>query len=296
MISKIYYGGDFMNKIRVLIVDDSPFSQKIIENALVNSKYEVCGFAGTGSEGIEKYRTCIPDLVTMDLTLPDMDGLTCCREILIVNPHAKIIVVSAMKDEALVNSGTAIGIRRFLQKPVKADKLIATLDRVWNEEKQAEDQQEQLLKYFINSLEKNLSEMMEISCQTTVLTSTGVKFISHGLAIIIGITGTRQGRIVLDISSEIADIFTKKMLGASLVSEEDTLNCLSEFANIVAGHSVSDINDLYKGNQFEIRITPPSVFIGQSLGIINPKMSSSTVRAETEIGQIYMNVGFVGGE
>lgn len=285
-----------MNKIRVLVVDDSPFSQKMIENALANSNYEICGFAGTGSEGIEKYRTYIPDLVTMDLTLPDMDGLTCCREILIVNPHAKIIVVSAMKDEALVNSGTAIGVTRFLQKPVKADKLIAMLGRVWNEEKQAEDQQEQLLKYFIKSFEKNLAEMVEVSSEITVLHSTGVKFICHGLAIIIGITGTRQGRMVLDISSDVADIFTKRILGAVSVSEEDTLNCLAEFANIVAGHSVSEVNNLCKGNQFEIRITPPSFFIGQSLSIINPKMASSTVKAETEIGQIYMNVGFVGGE
>ncbi|WP_378951723.1 response regulator [Pelosinus sp. sgz500959] len=293
---KIYYGGDFMDKIRVLVVDDSPFSQKIIENALANSNYEICGFAGTGSEGIEKYRTCNPDLVTMDLTLPDMDGLVCSREILIFDPHAKIVVVSAMKDEVIVNSGTAIGIRGFLQKPIKADQLITKLDTVWNEEKQEEDQQTKLLKPFIKSFEKNLAEMVGISSEISILHSTGLKFVCHGLAIIIGITGTRQGRMVLDVSGESAEIFAKKILGSSSVSEDDTLNSIAEFANIVAGHSVSQINNSFKGSQFEIRITPPSVFIGQSLGIINPKMASSTVKAQTEIGEIYMNVGFVGGE
>lgn len=285
-----------MDKIQVLVVDDSPFSQKMIENALANSTYEVCGFAGTGNEGIEKYRTLRPDLVTMDLTLPDMDGLICSREILIVNPHAKIVVVSAMKDEAIINSGTAIGIRGFVQKPIKKDKLTKALDHVWNEEKQAEDQQEQLLEYFIKAFEKNLIEMVGIRSEMTVSHSTGVKFICHGLAIIIGITGTRQGRMVLDISTEIAETFATKILGTTSASEEDILNSIAEFANIVAGHSVSQVNNFFKGNQFELRITPPSVFIGESLGIINPKMASSTVKAQTEIGPIYMNVGFVGGE
>lgn len=285
-----------MDKIQVLVVDDSPFSQKIIEKTLANSNYEICGFAGTGNEGIEKYRTLRPDIVTMDLTLPDMDGLICSREILIVNPHAKIVVVSAMKDEAIINSGTAIGIRGFVQKPVKADKMLKALHHVWNEEKQAEDQQEQFLEYFIKSLERNLLEMVGASSATTISHSTGVKFVCHGLAIIIGITGTRQGRVVLDISSEMADTFARKLLGTSTISEEDVLHSIAEFANIVAGHSVSEINNLLKGNQFEIRITPPSVFIGESLGIINPKMASSTVKAQTEIGIMYMNVGFVGGE
>lgn len=285
-----------MDKIRVLVVDDSPFSQKMIDKVLLNSNYEVCGFAGTGSEGIEKYRTCSPDIVTMDLTLPDMDGLTCCREILVVDPHAKIVVLSAMKDEVLINSGTAIGIRGFLQKPIKSDKLITALNTVMHEDKQAEDYQQELLQYFITAFQNNLVEMVGLTSKATVTPNTGMKFICHGLAIIIGITGTRQGRMILDLSSNVAATVCEKILEVTNASEEDILNSIAEFANIVAGHSVSEVNNMFKGTEFELRITPPSVFIGKSLVIINPKMASSTVVAQTEIGELYMNVGFVGGE
>lgn len=285
-----------MDKVRVLVVDDSPFSQKMIEKALRNSNYEVCDFAGTGNEGIEKYRTCSPDIVTMDLTLPDMDGLTCCREILVVDPHAKIVVLSAMKDDAIINSGTAIGIRGFLQKPIKSDKLVATLNSVAHEDKQAEDYQQELLQYFINAFQTNLIEMVGLKSEATVTANTGLKFVCHGLAIIIGITGTRQGRMILDLSSSVAAAVSEKILEVSNASEEDILNSIAEFANIIAGNSVSEVNDIFKGTEFELRITPPSVFIGKSLVIINPKMASSTVKAQTEIGELYMNVGFVGGE
>lgn len=285
-----------MDKIRVLVVDDSPFSQKMIEKALLNSNYEVCGFAGTGSEGIEKYRTCSPDIVTMDLTLPDMDGLACCREILIVDPQAKIVVLSAMKDEVIINSGTAIGVRGFLQKPIKSDKLVGALNAVMHEDKQAEDYQQELLQYFITAFKNNLVDMVELESETSVTPNTGMKFICHGLAIIIGITGTRQGRMILDLSSNMAAEVSAKILDVPTASEEDILNSIAEFANIIAGNSVSEINNRFKGTDFEIRITPPSVFIGKSLVIINPKMASSTVKAQTEIGELYMNVGFVGGE
>lgn len=280
----------------MLVVDDSPFSQKMIANALANSEYEVCGFAGTGGEGIEKYRACRPDIVTMDLTLPDMDGLACCREILIFNPKAKIVVLSAMKDEAIINNGTAIGVRGFVQKPVKSDKLKAALHTVLHEDEQAENYQEQLLQYFIKAFEENLVDMVGVESKTTVTHTTGDKLMCHGLAIIIGITGTRQGRIILDLSSDTARQFAAKVLDTDNVSEDDILNSIAEFANIIAGHSVSQINNIFKGNEFEIRITPPSVFIGTSLVIVNPKLASSTVKADTEIGELYMNVGFIGRE
>ena len=285
-----------MKKIRVLVVDDSPFSQKIIENALKNSEYEVCGMADTGSEGIEKYRTCQPDIVAMDLTLPDINGLECCREILIFDPQAKIVIVSAMKDEGIINGGSSIGVRGFLQKPVRRDKLLAALHSALHNEQQSTDYQEQFVEYFRDAFEKNIIDMTGLNSEITIVNTSGVKFNGHGLSIIIGITGTKQGRMILDVSSDIAEQVTKKILGIMTVTEEDVLNSIAEFANIIAGHGVSQINTICKGNDFELRVTPPSSFIGTSVVIINPKMDSNTVTAQTEIGPIYMNVGFVGGK
>lgn len=285
-----------MEKLRVLIVDDSPFSQRMIKDALVNSRYEVCATAGTGSEGIEQYRTCHPDVVTMDLTLPDMDGLECCREILTINPHAQIVILSAMKDEAIINRGTAIGVRVFLQKPVKAQELVGALTRVVSEKEEAAEFTHQLTEFFSGAFEQNLLDMAGLKSTIDVQEDDGTKFVSHGLAIIIGLTGTRQGRLVVDLSTDVAVRFARKIMGSVSVSDEDLLNSIAEFANIVAGHGVSQINNVFKDKDIEVRLTPPSILLGESLSIINPKMVSSTFTAATEIGLVYMNVGFVGGK
>jgi DNA-binding NarL/FixJ family response regulator len=288
-------GGETMDKIRVLIVDDSPFSQKLIKDALADSKYEVCGCAGTGGDGISQYRDLRPELVTMDLTLPDMDGLDCCREILTIDPATKIVVVSAMKDEAIITRGTAIGVKAFFQKPVNSKELLAGLHRIIDIQQEEEADKKYFLEYFIAALKKNIVEMTGMGIPV-VNHSSGHKLISHGLAVIIGITGSQQGRIMLDVSMSIAREFAKKLLGTESVSDEDVFNSIAEFANIIAGHGVSQINNLLRDQEFEIRLTPPSVLIGETIAIINPKMASNTITAQMDIGPLYMNVGFVGGK
>jgi len=288
-------GDEIMNKIRVLIVDDSPFSQRLIKDALANSKYEVCGCAGTGGDGINQYRTLRPDVVTMDLTLPDMDGLECCREILTINPAIKIVVVSAMKDEAIITRGTAIGVKAFFQKPVKSEDLLSGLHNIIDAQQEGAADKEHFLEYFIAALKKNIVDMtgMDIIAMNH---SAGPKSISHGLAVIIGITGSKQGRIMLDVSMSVAKEFANKLLGTDSVSDEDVINSIAEFANIIAGHSISQINNLLRDQEFEIRLTPPSILIGESVAVINPKMASNTITAQMDIGSLYMNVGFVGGK
>ena len=109
-----------MGKLRVLVVDDSPFSQMVVKQALPADIFEICGVAETGREGVAMYRTLQPDAVTMDVNMPDMDGLTCSRKILDFDPEARILLLSSMRDEALVAQGKMIGISIFLQKPVNA--------------------------------------------------------------------------------------------------------------------------------------------------------------------------------
>ncbi|AJQ25391.1 response regulator [Pelosinus fermentans] len=283
-----------MIKIRVLIVDDSPFSQRLIKDALKESKYEVCGCAGTGSDGIRQYRELQPDLVTMDLTLPDMDGLECCRELLTIDPAGKIVVVSAMKDEAIINRGTAIGVKAFFQKPVKSEALLLGFEQIISQQGNEAGQQH-FLEYFIAAFTKNIKDMTGMDV-LSVDHSKIQTVVSHGLGVIIGITGSQQGRIMLDVSMDVAQEFTKKLLGTDVVADEDIFNSISEFTNIIAGHSISEINNVLKAKEFEIRLTPPSIIIGESIAIINPKMTSNTVTAKTAIGPLHMNVGFVGGK
>ena len=116
-----------MGKIRVLIVDDSPFIHKAITRALNSESYEICGIGSNGREGADLYAKLKPDVVTMDITMPILDGLGSATEILRSDPGARIIMLSAMGDEELMTSAKAIGIRIFLQKPFKSDQLLQAI-------------------------------------------------------------------------------------------------------------------------------------------------------------------------
>ena len=119
-----------MSKIRVLIVDDSPFIHKAISRALAAGDFEVCGIGSNGKEGAELYAKLKPDLVTMDITMPIMDGLDSARLIVKSDPAAKIVMLSAMGDEELMKSAKDIGIRVFLQKPFKSDEMMKAIAQV----------------------------------------------------------------------------------------------------------------------------------------------------------------------
>jgi two-component system chemotaxis response regulator CheY len=111
---------------KILIVDDSPFIYKAIASLLPGS-YEVCGHAKNGKEGAQLYFDLAPDLVTMDITMPIMDGLSASREILSKDSQARIVMLSAMGDDQLIKEAKALGIKVFLRKPFKAEALAAAL-------------------------------------------------------------------------------------------------------------------------------------------------------------------------
>ncbi len=285
-----------MEKKKVLIVDDSPFSQRIIKDALKGSAFEVCAAADTGTLAIEEFRKQRPDLVTMDMTLPDMDGLDCCSELKKIDPDVNIVVLSAMRDQKLIARGTMIGVKEFLQKPVKREELLSAMEKVLHQEGEGlclVDRE--WLGYFDAAFRKNIKDMAGLESTISVQTDVGTKFISHGLAIIVGLTGTTQGRVIVDMATDVAERFASKMLGGDAASEDDQMNSVAEFANIIAGHGVSRINNINSQNDMDVRLTPPSILLGENLSIINPKLSSCTITAETSVGLIHMNVGFVRG-
>ncbi|WP_312561733.1 response regulator [Anaerospora sp.] len=282
-----------MEKIRVLVVDDSPFSQKVMKGALEASGFEVCGFAQTGREGIAQYRELQPDAVTMDVTMPDMDGLVCSREILAKWPGAHIVMVSAMKDEALIAQGSAIGIQAFLQKPAKADELASVLRQVCNVPQVEEQFHEQYIKPFQAAFEETLAELLQTQSPVTVLPVVSGAFVSQGLAIVLGVTGGYQGRAILDLSQVTAKALAEHLCKGTIDDQEDVLHCVAEFANIIGGHGVSRINHLFP--KLDLRLTPPSILFGEAISIVNPKLKSYVIHAETILGPISFSVGFVGG-
>ncbi|MDN5343370.1 response regulator [Oceanotoga sp. DSM 15011] len=112
---------------KVLVIDDSPFIYKSILKALKDTEFEVVGHARNGLEGLQKINELNPDLITLDVTMPVMDGIETARRIYSSNISAKVLMLSAMGDDELMNTAKDIGIKHFIQKPFKNEILLKKL-------------------------------------------------------------------------------------------------------------------------------------------------------------------------
>ncbi len=115
---------------KVLIVDDAAFMRLAIKNILEKHDFDVVDEAENGQVGINKYKELKPDLVTMDITMPELDGLSALKQIIAYDPNAKVVMVSAMGQEQMVMEAIKNGARSFIVKPFKEDHVIQTLSKV----------------------------------------------------------------------------------------------------------------------------------------------------------------------
>ncbi|MFC3882562.1 response regulator [Bacillus songklensis] len=114
---------------RILIVDDAAFMRMMIKDILTKNGYEVVAEAADGMQAIEKYKEHQPDLVTMDITMPEMDGITALKEIKKMNPAAKVIMCSAMGQQAMVIDAIQAGAKDFIVKPFQADRVLEAISK-----------------------------------------------------------------------------------------------------------------------------------------------------------------------
>jgi two-component system chemotaxis response regulator CheY len=115
---------------RVLVCDDAIFMRTMISDILSGAGYEVVGEAETGLQAIERYRELNPDLVTMDIVMPDMGGIDAVREIVRQDPNAKILMCSAMGQQALVVEAIQAGAKDFVVKPFQPSRVLEAVQRV----------------------------------------------------------------------------------------------------------------------------------------------------------------------
>lgn len=116
---------------KVLIVDDAAFMRSMIAQILQKSgDFEVVGYATTGAEALERYRELEPHLVTMDIIMPEMDGIEATRAIIQHDPDAVIVMCSALGQEALVIESLAAGARDFIVKPFTAEKVLQMVHNI----------------------------------------------------------------------------------------------------------------------------------------------------------------------
>ncbi|MCL6597356.1 response regulator [Alicyclobacillus macrosporangiidus] len=115
---------------RILVVDDAAFMRMMIKDILTKNGYEVVGEASDGVQAVEKYQELQPDLVTLDITMPEMDGIEALKRIRAADPNARVIMCSAMGQQAMVIDAIQAGAKDFVVKPFQADRVIAAVKKV----------------------------------------------------------------------------------------------------------------------------------------------------------------------
>jgi two-component system chemotaxis response regulator CheY len=114
---------------RVLVVDDAAFMRKMVTDALTKGGHEVIGEASNGIEAVERYRELRPEVTTLDITMPEKDGLAALQEIMGLDPRARVIMCSALGQESKVLESIKIGAKDFIVKPFKAERVLGAVDK-----------------------------------------------------------------------------------------------------------------------------------------------------------------------
>lgn len=114
----------------VLIVDDAMFMRLSLKIMLENNGFEVIGEAENGAVAVEKYKALNPDIVTMDITMPEVDGITALRRIRAIDSKAKVVMVSSMGQEVMIRDAVMAGAKNFIVKPFKEESVIKVLSKL----------------------------------------------------------------------------------------------------------------------------------------------------------------------
>ncbi|ABR30792.1 chemotaxis protein CheY [Thermosipho melanesiensis] len=115
---------------KILVVDDAAFMRMMLKDIITKAGHEVVGEAANGKEAVEKYKELKPDIVTMDITMPEMNGIEAIKEIKKIDPNATIIVCSAMGQQAMVIEAIQAGAKDFIVKPFQAARVIEAIQKV----------------------------------------------------------------------------------------------------------------------------------------------------------------------
>lgn len=146
---------------------------------------------------------------------------------------------------------------------------------------------------FAKSVKKNLKEMGDIDCQFGSTAAQEEGFTSSGLAVIVGITGKMPGRIIIDASKPAAEKIALLINGDETIEWELVMDTMAELANIISGNAISCINNNKKG--LGLSLTPPSVFCGDDMKIISPRLKAQIIPIKSPYGELRVSVGFEEG-
>jgi two-component system chemotaxis response regulator CheY len=123
-------GGTIIMAQKILVVDDAAFMRMMLKDILTKGGYEVVGEAADGVEALTKYQELKPDLVTLDITMPNKDGIAALKDIKAFDPSALCVMCSAMGQQSMVIEAIQAGAKDFIVKPFQADRVIESIRKV----------------------------------------------------------------------------------------------------------------------------------------------------------------------
>lgn len=265
----------------------------MIVEALSDSGYEVVGEADSLESLLETYKSFQPDVVTMDIAMPGADGFECSRELRLLDPKAKIILCSSMKDEETEIEAKRIGVSGYVQKPIDGENLIRVIRNVLSPDTLYEELLIRGLETFKEALSQNVTRMAKVPVAFSSVEVSDEKYMSQGITTVIGIIGQYSGSMIMDLSPESAEKIAEALLRRPTKNHEELLAMVAELANIIAGIACSMLNKREKA--YGLRVSPPSIFHGNTAEIVSPSVKIKHALADTELGSIYLGVGFKKG-
>lgn len=114
---------------RVLVVDDAAFMRKMVTDALTGGGHEIVGEAGNGAEAVQRFQELRPEVMTLDITMPEKDGIAALQEIIAIDPSAKVIMCSALGQESKVLESIKLGAKDFVVKPFQPDRVLSAVEK-----------------------------------------------------------------------------------------------------------------------------------------------------------------------
>jgi two-component system chemotaxis response regulator CheY len=114
---------------RVLVVDDAVFMRKVVSDALAKGGHEVIGEAANGLEAVEQFQSLKPEVTTLDITMPEKDGLSALKEIIAMDPQARVVMCSALGQESKVLEAIKAGAKDFVVKPFQPDRVLSAIEK-----------------------------------------------------------------------------------------------------------------------------------------------------------------------
>ncbi|MHC1749339.1 MAG: response regulator [Cellulosilyticaceae bacterium] len=284
-----------MENIRILIVDDSPFQIALLKEMLACNGFNVVGEAQSLEEVISGVKNLNPDVVTMDLTLPDTNGFECTEAIQEINPNIKVIVVSSMMDEELVRKAKKLNISGYIQKPVDQEELALLINRIMADESLYLELKSIYPYMFKEALLDLFNKLTKTIPHITDESNANVARHSEGISIVMGITGKYSGRLILDMSFETAGNLSQNLLKRMPTGNEEMLNVMSEVANMFGGNACSMLNK--RNKLLGLRIAPPTTLHGESINISKARLEDNfSATVKTQFGDLSINIGFRRGE